>query len=265
VRVPRPDTTAPVQPPRQFDSIATVYDSTRDPLDPETIEKLGEALRSRGVRKILEVGVGTGRVAVPLQALGFDVTGLDASVKMLARASAKGLARTLRGNAYRLPFFDQSFDAGLFVHVLHLLEDVPGALAEASRVARHGAWALVHPGAADGTASRGSREAWDRVYEILVTRGFPIPTGRGAGPRVRERAVLERFPPSELVPLTDRMVTESYAKSLNFLAHGGSRHTLHVPKEALEEAVRIARQEMGDRTFQYREIESLAIWPSFEK
>ncbi len=40
-------------------------------------------------RRVLELGVGTGRLALPLSARGLDVTGLDASAAMLERLSAK--------------------------------------------------------------------------------------------------------------------------------------------------------------------------------
>ncbi|HEX2576325.1 MAG TPA: class I SAM-dependent methyltransferase [Aquihabitans sp.] len=39
--------------------------------------------------RVLELGVGTGRLAIPLAALGFAVTGVDASAAMLDRLAAK--------------------------------------------------------------------------------------------------------------------------------------------------------------------------------
>lgn len=47
-------------------------------------------------RCALELGVGTGRVALALQSLGVDVTGIDASEAMLARLRAKPGGETVR-------------------------------------------------------------------------------------------------------------------------------------------------------------------------
>src|SRR5437764_315943 len=42
-----------------------------------------------GDRRVLELGIGTGRVALPLAALGAEVHGIDASEAMLARLREK--------------------------------------------------------------------------------------------------------------------------------------------------------------------------------
>jgi SAM-dependent methyltransferase len=42
-----------------------------------------------GKRRVLELGIGTGRIAIPLAAKGFKVSGLDASEKMVAQMRAK--------------------------------------------------------------------------------------------------------------------------------------------------------------------------------
>lgn len=46
--------------------------------------------------RLLELGVGTGRLALPLAAAGLAVTGLDASPEMLARMAAKAGAERVR-------------------------------------------------------------------------------------------------------------------------------------------------------------------------
>ncbi|MGB6443152.1 MAG: methyltransferase domain-containing protein, partial [Thermoplasmata archaeon] len=90
----------------QFDQISLVYDETRDQLDGATIEGLADALRRAGAESILEVGVGTGRVAKPLAERDVAVTGLDASIGMLEKARKKGLLGLVRGSGYHLPFRD---------------------------------------------------------------------------------------------------------------------------------------------------------------
>ncbi|EQD70545.1 Methyltransferase type 11 domain protein, partial [mine drainage metagenome] len=83
--------------------IAPVYDDTREAFEAETIDRIAAELRAESVGSLLEVGVGTGRVAVPLAERGLHVTGVDASLGMMGRARTKGLERLVRGSAYRLP------------------------------------------------------------------------------------------------------------------------------------------------------------------
>lgn len=244
-----------------FDQISAVYDETRDPLDSGTLDAISADLRSRGIRTILEVGVGTGRIALPLLQRGFEVTGLDASRAMLSRAHSKGIARLVRGDAYRLPFEDGAFDTALFVHVLHLLDNVPGALSEAERVGRSGVTGLVHPSpSGPPTTSEMSPYNPRRImYRYLEKEGYP-PPAHPADPRSRERLLLAEHPPDRLVVVSDREVTEHLAKRIEMLERRGSRHTLHIPAEVVQRAAAAARAEIGDRTFTYRRIEALATW-----
>ena len=57
-----------------FDRISPEYDATRSPLDGATLDGLARVFRDHGVTRLLEVGVGTGRIAVPLGERGFDIT-----------------------------------------------------------------------------------------------------------------------------------------------------------------------------------------------
>jgi SAM-dependent methyltransferase len=79
-------------------SFAEVYDRWYPGGDePAVVAHLREHVAD-GAR-VLELGVGTGRLAVPLA--GFEVTGLDASEEMLAELEAKagGSVRGVRGDA----------------------------------------------------------------------------------------------------------------------------------------------------------------------
>ncbi len=246
---------------REFDEISGEYDATREPLDLATVTRLYEALRDQGVHDLLEVGVGTGRIARPLTDQGLTVTGVDASPGMLRRARAKGLDRLVRGNAYRLPFDGRPFDGALFVHVLHLLDEPRSALREARRVSRTGVYALLHP---PGTGERRDRNAppWNArgiVYRILAEKGYEVPR-TGEGPPRRERVLLGEMPPDRLEVVGDREVTEPIDRTLRMIERGASRHTLKIPKDVLADAVQAARAEIGDRSFTFRRVEALAFW-----
>lgn len=77
----------------------------------------------------IEVGVGTGRFAVPL-GIRF---GIDPSRRMLEIARQHGL-RVCQAVGERLPFRDGQFDVALLVTVICFVEDVPTLLRELGRV-----------------------------------------------------------------------------------------------------------------------------------
>src|SRR5439155_4011909 len=74
-----------------FDRVATIYDETRS-LAPRAMARLLAVLVDELHRKlVLEIGVGTGRYAVPLQKSGIRVVGVDISRLMIEFGLAKGL------------------------------------------------------------------------------------------------------------------------------------------------------------------------------
>jgi SAM-dependent methyltransferase len=70
---------------------APVYDNWygNAPDTDAAVETLASLASVSGGRRILELGVGTGRLALPLAARGFDVHGIDASRSMVERLRAK--------------------------------------------------------------------------------------------------------------------------------------------------------------------------------
>jgi len=85
-------------------------------------------------QRVLVDGVGTGQDLAHLPA-SVEVTGIDLSSAMLARARARGTHATLREmNAEHLDFLDDSFDVVVFSFVLSVVDDPARALAEAARV-----------------------------------------------------------------------------------------------------------------------------------
>jgi SAM-dependent methyltransferase len=125
-----------------FDRAADYYDRTRG-FTPEaqrrTIELLSAELGGRG--PILEIGVGTGQLALPMRSAGVPVVGVDLSMPMLARAAAKPGGTELplvRADALRLPFPDGAFGGAYFRWVLHLIPRWTDAMRELVRVVRPG-------------------------------------------------------------------------------------------------------------------------------
>ncbi len=75
------------------DAIAHIYDDWYESYDPTAIDALAELARGGPA---LELGIGTGRIALPLQDRGVMVHGIEASEKMVAKLQAKP-------GGYRIP------------------------------------------------------------------------------------------------------------------------------------------------------------------
>ena len=162
----------------RFDRAAEFYDETRgydEELTHATTELLVAELRGRG--SVLEVGVGTGLIALPLYEAGIPMVGLDISAPMVGKLVEKAGGHPpfplVLGDAAALPFADDAVDAGLVRWVLHLIPDWQSVIAELVRVVRSGGRLVVHLGAYGGP--------WDEIhrrFEQVV--GFPVdPVGIG--------------------------------------------------------------------------------------
>jgi len=68
------------------DRIAEAYDAFFSDVDPAAIDLLVELA---GDGPALELGIGTGRIALPLHERGVTVQGIDASREMLAKLRSK--------------------------------------------------------------------------------------------------------------------------------------------------------------------------------
>jgi SAM-dependent methyltransferase len=156
-----------------FDRVADEYDRTRG--GPQRGESAAAALLPLlpAAGPVLEIGVGTGLVAAALTRHGRDVVGVDLSARMLAHAQERLPGRVLVGDGLRLPVASGAVAATVFVHVLHLVADVGGTLAEAARVLRPGGRvvASVGPDRDDGPPTD--------VGEILteLARGLGVAGG----------------------------------------------------------------------------------------
>lgn len=126
-----------------FDRAAKYYDQTRG--DPDWVMRaMADAFlrvtRATPASKILEVGIGTGRIATPLLARDLNLVGVDLSLAMMRELQKKIVppinrrVRLAQADAEWLPFADETFDIVYAVHVYHLVPDWRAALVQARRV-----------------------------------------------------------------------------------------------------------------------------------
>lgn len=123
-----------------FDRAAEIYDQTRalpTGIGPLIARALDRFLQPSD--RLLEIGIGTGRIAAPLVLAGWDVTGIDISLRMLTKlrhnlAGNETVPAIILADAARAPFAGGSFNAVLAVHVLHLIAKWKSVLEEVRRV-----------------------------------------------------------------------------------------------------------------------------------
>src|SRR5450432_4029179 len=132
-----------------FDRAADYYDNTRG--FPPGVEKgvgalIAQTGRLTASSRVLEIGVGTGRIALPLSSHVGSYYGIDLARPMMDRLTAKRKHEPIylvQGDVTRLPFPTAAFDAVIAVHVFHLIPGWRDVLGEVARVLRPGA-PLLH-------------------------------------------------------------------------------------------------------------------------
>lgn len=134
---------------RGWDDYARFYDWENAQTMGRRDVRFWQRLAAKSAGPVLELGCGTGRVAIPLAKAGARVVGVDRSASMLARARNRlrrstlgGSLQLVRGDVRGLPFPAASFGlvAAPYGILQSLLDDdtLDGALAEAHRVLRKG-------------------------------------------------------------------------------------------------------------------------------
>jgi SAM-dependent methyltransferase len=126
-----------------YDQIARIYDPWSRTVVEDVRFYVEEARRAGG--PVVELGVGTGRIAVPIAVEGIHVIGVDSSAGMLAvaeeRAQLAGVALDLRLGDLREPPLDGEYPLVIipFRSLLHMQSD------EDRRAALRAARGLLEP------------------------------------------------------------------------------------------------------------------------
>ncbi|MDD1729622.1 MAG: methyltransferase domain-containing protein [Methanospirillum sp.] len=117
-----------------------------------------------GPLKILDVGCGTGAMALLFAGMGHQVTGIDLSREMLTKAGKKADEKSLTlelgtGDAEYLPFPDGSFDVVVNRHLLWTLPHPETALKDWHRVLKPGGRVFI----IDGVWDDNSLLSWMKI------------------------------------------------------------------------------------------------------
>ncbi len=132
-----------------FESVGPEWDALRKVFN-------DDALRARAIARlvdsrlaVVDVGTGTGVLAIELARLGLSVVAIDNSARMLDAARAKidasgfGGIELRRGEASALPLADAEMDAALAHMVIHYLPSPAEGIRDMARVVRPGGTVVV--------------------------------------------------------------------------------------------------------------------------
>lgn len=208
-----------------FDAIAHLYDQTRgysDDVAEHVTRAIVRSARATAQTDFLEVGVGTGRIALPLASLGRSYTGVDISEKMLAlldekarmmgwreeqrswgsypdeeidhpaavvrlwNVESKSALRLVNANIEHLPFRAASFDCVVAVHIFHLIDAWQDALSEVLRVLRPGGRLLHCWDTYEKSETSVTQNINEKWHALVSELGSPVQRPGASIPAVKD-------------------------------------------------------------------------------
>ena len=231
-----------------FDRVAAFYDETRG-LSPRVMSRvlavLVDQLRSK---RVLEVGVGTGRVAMPLQKSGISVVGVDISHKMMELGLTKGLRDVVLADGARLPFPPRTFEVSTTNHVLHLMPDWRDVLLEIVRVTRETYFSTIER----WQQRPGLLEDYERLVQEAGFSWHP--------PGLHERDLVTVLPPDLVMPVGPFEEEISADTALDDLDRRAFASQWEVPEDLHRATIRQLRREWNGREIRRAFTVDLAFW-----
>ncbi|MFX0072126.1 MAG: class I SAM-dependent methyltransferase [Candidatus Hermodarchaeota archaeon] len=106
------------------------------------MEKITQLFKEKGVKRVLDLGCGTGRHLIFLLKKGFEVYGMDASPNALEMAKKWLIEENLKAELHmnrmedKFPYKDKFFDAIISIQVIHhnLIKDIIFTVKEIERI-----------------------------------------------------------------------------------------------------------------------------------
>jgi SAM-dependent methyltransferase len=235
-----------------FDRVSGQYDATRG-YPPEVARQIAAGLTRLGElspgASVFEIGIGTGRIALPLLAQGIDVTGVDIAPLMLEQLQRKyetarqaapderwGTLATQIADMTALPFASGAFDAVVAVHVLHLVPGWQRALDEALRIIRPGgSFLLGQDVTATDAANFQIQDKWLQIVREMGARPDRV-GARGYG------EILEALRSRGIVPEEETLATWTKMQTphsvIRYIAERTWSQTWGVPDRIFADSVR---------------------------
>ncbi len=256
-----------------FDQAVGFYDKTR--VDPawvsraitDSIIQLG---RLTPTSRVMEVGIGTGRIALPLLQRNYQITGIDLSVSMMTELLKKTFGYATRialaqSDANDLPFADATFDCVYAVHVYHLVANWQGALGQALRVLKPGGALLVSYHVRNPQSP--NRKIRGKLYDLVQAYGVDAQRP-GATTSDELKLELEKYGATRLVEIARWTEVTTVAQILDELEARYYSETWAIPENVMADVIAPlrawARNEFGDLAREIPE-ESQFAWLMLKK
>lgn len=110
------------------------------------MEKISELFKEKEIKRVLDLGCGTGRHLIFLSKKGFEVYGMDASPKALEMANKWLIEEDEKAELHldrmehKFPYEDKFFDAIISIQVIHhnLMKDIIFTVREIERILKKG-------------------------------------------------------------------------------------------------------------------------------
>ncbi|NBG88828.1 class I SAM-dependent methyltransferase [Isachenkonia alkalipeptolytica] len=125
---------------KRYDRISKIYDALEQPMELMALKQWRREMTEALKGKVLEIGVGTGK-NIPYYPESADITAIDFSEKMLAKARAKAKkhqknVELLHMDAQNMSFEDDTFDVVFTTCVFCSVPDPIKGLKEIKRVCK---------------------------------------------------------------------------------------------------------------------------------
>ena len=204
------------------DAVAREYASERgltarrslyEDLDgPDVKDVLFEAVVARSPSRVLEVGPGTGELAVRLLEAGLgDYQAIDLSPRMVDLVRGRGITAEV-GDIQALPFGDGEFDCVIAAWMLYHVPDLDRGLAELARVLCAGGCLI---------AATNSERHLAELWALTGQERWPLPFSaeNGVAALRRHFAAVEASPVEAWITLADAGTARRYIRASPSRAH----------------------------------------------
>lgn len=129
-----------------YNNIAEIYDTTRSlppTIEQQVTEFILHQVNATPQTTFLELGIGTGLIAIPIVQKGYSYTGIDISQEMMTQIQRKlgtvpDHLTLIQADASKFSVEAHSFDVILMRHFIHIISDWQLMLSEIRRVLKSG-------------------------------------------------------------------------------------------------------------------------------